>query len=101
MGRRKDRRVVRYGRYHAPYSSKESNAISLPLPPGFTLEQAESPSRLSFGDAELVITRELVFGAKGIVNFPPDAYPQIKRAFDEMYGHDTHTLALPASGGGQ
>ena len=53
------------------------------------------------GDHELTITRELVFGDHGVVNFPQDVYPQLKRAFDEIYGRDTRAVSLTESGGAQ
>jgi hypothetical protein len=97
-----------------PYAWKESDTISLTLPPGFTPDQMENPARMNFGqpgfyslafgkagDHELAITRELVFGDHGTFYFQQDAYPQLKRAFDEIYGRDTRAVSLTQSGGGK
>jgi hypothetical protein len=96
-----------------PYAWKESDSISLTLPPGFKLDAAEAPAQMNFGQPgsyavavkpggrELAITRELTFGDHGILNFQPEVYPQLKHVFDEIYGRDNRAISLTQSGGEQ
>ena len=43
---------------------------------------------------ELILSRELTFGAKGAIAFPASVYPTLKKIFDEIELRDTHTLSL-------
>jgi hypothetical protein len=92
-----------------PFAWKEMDQIQIELPAGFELENADNPGSFSFGDAggysltmstrkspatELLVNRELTFGAKGVIRFPQSTYPQLKKVFDEVHLRDSHTLAL-------
>lgn len=92
-----------------PYAWKEIDQIHIEFPQGFELENGESPGSFDFGDAglyklsmsvrkgaatELITSREFVFGAKGTLEFPATAYPNLKKVFDEVRLRDTHTLSL-------
>ena len=45
---------------------------------------------------QLVYHRELTFGRDGKIAFPVTTYPQLKKAFDEIYNEDNHTVTLRA-----
>lgn len=93
-----------------PFAWKETDVINIELPEGYGLENAESPGNITFGEAggylisiatakkgtatELVVSRELTFGAKGNVDFPASTYPALKRVFDSVQLRDIHTIAL-------
>ncbi len=91
-----------------PYGWKEIDQIHIALPPGFTLDNADNPGTLDFGapgsyklemvvkqdNAELVTTRELTFGNKGVLMFKPETYPTLKKIFEEIQLRDTHSLSL-------
>jgi hypothetical protein len=92
-----------------PFAWKETDQIQIELPAGFELENADNPGSFNFGDpggyslsmalrkgttTELVVNRELTFGAKGSILFPASAYPSLKKVFDEVQLRDSHTLAL-------
>jgi hypothetical protein len=94
---------------HFPFAWKETDQIQIELPSGFELENADNPGSFNFGDAggyslsmslrkgpatELVVSRELTFGAKASISFPASAYPTVKKVFDEVQLRDSHTLAL-------
>jgi hypothetical protein len=91
------------------FAWKEVDEISTELPDGFELEAAENPGSLNFGDPgsytltmgtrkaaanELVVLRELTFGARGAIFFATPVYPTLKKIFDEIQLRDTHTLSL-------
>jgi len=90
-----------------PYAWKEHDEVSIAFPPSFVLDKGENPGKLDFGKTgwyelkmgirnkhELVITRELVFGQEGLLNFQREAYPQVKNAFDAIHGTDSVALTL-------
>ena len=91
-----------------PYGWKELDEITIALPDGFSLDNAESPGGLSFGDigsykftlaiksgtAELVANREFVFGNKGILRIDAKNYAAVKGAFDAVQVRDSHSISL-------
>jgi hypothetical protein len=92
-----------------PFAWKETDLIHIELPAGFDLDNADNPGSFTFGDVggysltmqmqkspttELVVTRELTFGAKGSISFPTSSYASLKKVFDEVQLRDTHTIAL-------
>jgi|SRR5579871_2144418 len=90
-----------------PYSYRDRDELSIKLPEGFVLDNAENPGSLDFGkpgayqlqmgvtpNRELIVTRELVFGREGILYFQRTTYPQIKKLFDSIHDRDTVTLSL-------
>lgn len=92
-----------------PYAWKESDEVHIRLPEGFELDNADSPGSLNLGDPgayqlrmqvtkgtnpELQVFRDFVFGNRGILFFPPTAYPALKGAFDTIQVRDAHTISL-------
>jgi hypothetical protein len=90
-----------------PYGWQERDRVSIVLPEGFALDNAESPGGIKFGDPgsydiklgirdghELVCMRELTFGKGGLVAYPKESYPNIKALFDEVHRHDDATISL-------
>jgi hypothetical protein len=92
-----------------PYAWFEQDNLRIELPKGFSLENAEQPGDFSFGDAgeyklsmklqdgpatQLLISRELTFGAKGLIYFKAAVYPKLKGIFEEVRLRDTHSLSL-------
>jgi hypothetical protein len=92
-----------------PYGWKESDEIQIRLPEGFSLDNADSPGSLSFGQpggytiqmnvikgtgTTLGVIRELVFGREGQISFDASAYPTIKKIFNEIQVRDRHGLSL-------
>jgi hypothetical protein len=91
-----------------PFAWKEVDQIHIALPEGFTLDSADSPGGLDFGDPgaykleivvkqdkrELVTSREFTFGNKGLLEFKANSYPTLKKIFEEIRLRDTHSLAL-------
>ena len=81
------------------------------LPEGMMLDQPTSPGGFGFGDVgdykvdlkqsndgkQLVYHRELTFGRDGKIAFPVTSYPLLKKAFDEVYNEDNHTVTLRAA----
>jgi hypothetical protein len=92
-----------------PYAWKEIDEIHIHLPEGFALDNADSPGSINFGDTgayllrmtagngELVTSRDLTFGNRGIIFFEPQNYPAIKKIFDQIQARDTHTISLKAN----
>jgi len=89
------------------YAWKEHDDITIQLPAGFVLDNAQDPRPMDFGRAgsydlkisapnknELAITREVVFGREGQLSFPRQAYPQIKQVFDTIHGRDAVAVTL-------
>lgn len=90
-----------------PYAWKEHDSVTIELPQGFTLDNADAPASLDFGapgsykvkimtrgSRELIVEREFVFGNEGRIFFGPEAYPQLKKIFDEIQKRDDHTISL-------
>lgn len=92
-----------------PYAWKESDTITIGLPEGFALDNADAPGSLNFGKPgryeikmsvtksdhpELTYIRTLVFGNESAISFDASAYPSLKKAFDLVQTNDAHTIAL-------
>jgi hypothetical protein len=90
-----------------PYAWKEHDSVSIGLPAGFVLDNAEAPASLDFGPPgaykvqimtqgtrELVSERDFTFGKDGRLLFGVETYPQLKKIFDEIQRRDDHTIAL-------
>jgi hypothetical protein len=91
------------------FAWKEVDEIHIALPDGYTLDNAESPGGLTFGDPgsyvltigvtkgehpELVTNREFTFGNNGYLTFPVKSYASLKAVFDQIHLRDAHTLSL-------
>lgn len=100
----------RHGVYfHYPWS--EEDDISIELPTGFELDNAESIGVIPLGNAGkydvnigitrdkrlLVYTRHFIFGLNGAMFIPPEKYGQLKRIYDATHELDNHTITLKQS----
>jgi hypothetical protein len=92
-----------------PYAWMESDQVSMRLPKGFVLDNADSPGDLDLGkpgsyhvklsvtksaDPELQITREFTFGNEGHLVYRAQEYAALKRAFDMIQVRDGHAISL-------
>jgi hypothetical protein len=90
-----------------PYAWNESDYISIELPTGFKLDNAENPGPFNVGKpgsynlkmsivngAEFVCIRNFVFGDHGIIGFPKQQYLAVKNVFDEVHRRDNVTISL-------
>ncbi len=97
-----------------PHAWKETDRVSVKLPEGFALDNAENPGDMKFGapgeykldiltqgQSVLVAERELTFGNKGIFYFDPKGYRQVKAVFDEIHRRDNHVISLKLAAGAQ
>jgi hypothetical protein len=89
-----------------PYSEKDD--ISIELPAGFSLENADAPMsiadkqgigvhkvKIGIRDGkELVYSRDFSFGNNGLVRFPSASYPALKGLFEAFNKADVHQLTL-------
>ena len=93
------------------YGWSEVDDVVITLPEGMMLDQPTAPGGFGFGDVgdykvdlkqsndgkQLVYHRELTFGRDGKIAFPVTSYPLLKKAFDEVYNEDNHTVTLRAA----
>jgi hypothetical protein len=89
--------------FHFPWT--EEDDVTIDLPEGFALDNAESPASFNFGEVgkyevNLAITKDkktLVYKRKlkfsGLV-FPKSSYESLKKAFDAMHQQDNHAVTL-------
>jgi uncharacterized protein DUF3857 len=89
--------------FHFPWSEEDN--VSIDLPEGFTLDNAEAPASFNLGEignyqVNLSITKDkktLVYKRKltfaGLV-FPKSSYQALKNAFDMMHQQDNHAVTL-------
>ena len=91
-----------------PYGWSEIDRVTFTLPHDYSLDNAESPGSLSFGQTggydlkmtinkatnELTVTRQMSFGAKGQISYLAKDYPIVKKVFDEFHSRDRHTLSI-------
>ena len=96
--------------FNFPWS--EDDKITVSLPKGYTLDNADRPSpikasqvsrhevKIEFTDDESTLhyDRTFFFGATGNVLFPVETYPQLKRLFDEVHKADNHLIILKQAG---
>ena len=92
--------------FNYPYSEKDD--VTIELPPGFTLENPDTPPPISDkqgiamhkvkislrGNKELVYSRDFSFGNNGFVRFESTSYPALKGLFDAFNKADIHQLTL-------
>ncbi|MEO6587699.1 MAG: transglutaminase domain-containing protein [Pyrinomonadaceae bacterium] len=93
--------------FHYPWSEEDN--ITIELPKGFALDNAEKPSpiadsnkissdtidiKIDNKDNTLVYNRNFFFGGGDVYLFPVGAYPALKNLFDEFHKADTHTITL-------
>jgi transglutaminase-like putative cysteine protease len=89
-----------------PYAWQEHDSVTFELPPGYALDNAESPGSLNFGapgaykiklmtnSHQLISDREFTFGSNGQILFETNTYAQLKKIFDEVQRRDEHTISL-------
>lgn len=95
------------------YAWSEADNITIKMPEGFTLERPENPGGINLGEpgvydlqmaadgqGQVVVSRKLVFGNKGLIIYPLEAYTALKRAFDEIHKRDGTTLIVREAGTG-
>ena len=92
--------------FEYPYAEKDN--ISIELPQGFSLENADAPNPIrdqqGIGSHQVKMTvenqntliykRDFSFGNGGYVRFPVSAYPAIKQMFESFNKADVHQLTL-------
>jgi hypothetical protein len=92
--------------FHYPWL--EDDEVSIELPQGFSLDNADAPSPFSGGPVgeykpsigvtkdgrTLIYKRNFFFGGGGNILFPVNAYPQLKNFFDMLNKQDNHTVTL-------
>ncbi|MGI9105374.1 MAG: DUF3857 domain-containing protein [Pyrinomonadaceae bacterium] len=94
---------------HFRYPWSEQDEVSINLPAGFALDNADAPMSLNAGevskyDIKIGVTkdgrtlfyhRDFFFGGgKTALLFPVAAYSQLKTLFDELHKRDNHTITL-------
>ncbi|HJR07639.1 MAG TPA: DUF3857 and transglutaminase domain-containing protein [Pyrinomonadaceae bacterium] len=93
--------------FHYPWS--EQDDVTIDLPAGFALDNADSPAGINGGevskyDVKLAVTKDgrtLIYkrnfffggGQTGLL-FPVTSYATLKALFDEMHKRDNHTITL-------
>lgn len=96
--------------FHFPWS--EEDDITLTLPNGYALENADRPAPISAGpvsrhEVKLGVTNDqrtlqynrlFYFGARDSILFPVETYQTIKRLFDEINRADNHMITLKQAG---
>ena len=101
-------------RLHAIYFSypwSEEDEVSIELPPGYSLDNADAPSpfgskpiseykpvlSITKDGRTLIYKRGFYFGGGGSLLFPVGSYPQLKQYFDALHKQDNHAVALKQS----
>jgi hypothetical protein len=99
-----DRRYPVYFSY--PWS--EEDQVTIELPVGFSLDNADAPPPFSGGEIseykpslsitkdgrKLVYKRSFFFGGANTIVFPVDSYAKLKSFFDTLHQADNHTITL-------
>lgn len=92
--------------FHFPWS--EEDHLTITLPKGFVLDNADRPSPIIVGEickheinmgvtkdqTQLVYNRNFFFGGNESILFPVNTYDQVKRLFDEINKADNHMITL-------
>jgi hypothetical protein len=94
--------------FHYPWA--EHDTVSIELPEGYVLDTPEAPVPINMGkvgrhevqmkiskDGRLfLLERKLNFGENGLILFPQETYPQLKKVFDAIHQADNHTITFKA-----
>ena len=92
--------------FHYPWSEQDN--LTIILPKGFSLDNAEQPAPISVSgvcgeqinmgiskDGELLVYKRMFFfGAKDAIYFPAENYGQLKSLFEEITKADNHIITL-------
>jgi hypothetical protein len=92
--------------FHYPWS--EEDEVTIELPAGFTLDNADAPApfqsanisayRVTIGATKdqhtLLYRRSFFFGGNEAILFPVGGYELLKNYFDRLYKADNHTITL-------
>jgi hypothetical protein len=94
--------------FHYPW--QELDEVTIDLPEGFALDNADAPQPLSGGPLtqyrtsvgvkdgrQLIYKRSFYFGKGGNLIFPVSSYPQLKQYFDMVNKQDNHKITLRQS----
>ena len=93
------------------YPWSEEDQVTINLPAGFALDNADSPSNFSAGPISLykpsigvtkdgrtmIYKRNFFFGGEGTIIFPVESYSRLKTYFDAVHQSDNHTITLKQS----
>lgn len=92
------------------YPWQEMDEVTIDLPEGFALDNADAPQPLSGGaltqykpsvavkdGRQLIYKRSFYFGKGGTLIFPVSSYPQLKQYFDMVNKQDNHKITLRQS----
>ncbi|HXQ72619.1 MAG TPA: DUF3857 and transglutaminase domain-containing protein [Pyrinomonadaceae bacterium] len=95
--------------FHYPWS--EEDEVTIQLPKGYTLDNADRPAPISAGISKhevhigvtndqttLHYNRTFFFGQQDVLLFTVDKYEPLKRLFDEVSKADNHIITLKQSG---
>ncbi len=94
--------------FHFPWSEEDN--ITIALPKGFVLDNADRPPPIRVGEIchyeismglvkdqatpTLGYSRKFLFGGAESIFFPASNYEQLKRLFDEVHRSDNHVVTL-------
>ncbi|HEV2799725.1 MAG TPA: DUF3857 domain-containing protein [Pyrinomonadaceae bacterium] len=99
----------RYNSVYFSYPWSEQDDVTIALPAGYALDNADAPMNIDAGDTSkyqvkiavtkdgstLIYNRKFFFGnAKGGMLYPVASYGQLKMLFDELHKRDNHTITL-------
>jgi uncharacterized protein DUF3857/transglutaminase superfamily protein len=95
--------------FHYPWS--EEDEVTIQLPKGYSLDNADRPAPISAGiskyevrmgisndNSTLHYGRSFFFGQRDVLLFTVDKYELIKRLFDEISKADNHMITLKQAG---
>jgi hypothetical protein len=107
------------GRMHQIYFNypwSEEDEVTIELPAGFTLDNADAPAPFGANDlskydvkvfmtkdqSALIYKRSFFFGGGGTMRslfYAPESYGQLKEYFDVLHKQDSHTITLKQAAG--
>lgn len=90
------------------YPWSEEDVVTIDLPIGFSLDNADAPAPFNAGPIseykgtisvtrdgrQMVYKRNFFFGGGDAIVFPVDSYERLKRYFDAVHQSDNHTITL-------
>lgn len=96
--------------FHYPWS--EEDKVTLTLPKGYVLDNADRPAPINAGlvskyeikmgittdQTTLIYERHFFFGGNNMVLFPVESYKALKQLFDAVHTGDNHMVTLKQAG---